>query len=268
MKGNKSLKLSKRKRVYMIAELKGKVNRQNTTLTELREDELTGNFFGNMRYIPFAKGLKKVLKNAIRPAELQSMIDEADACYWNDHLFLWDKVRENETITELDVRMEFSSIVIGIEVKYRSGLSSEDTKSDENISPENSFNQLSREARVLRLMGANKKKLLLLLADDLVCAETIQDVKIIDGVQLGYLSWQEVLIQLKNLTELNDFEQLIVNDVIELLEKKGFLRFSGFERNVPDISINNFWDFKLPKARKKFSFEIDQIVEDTYYEFG
>lgn len=54
--------------------------------------------------------------------------------------------------------MEFSSIVIGIEVKYRSGLSSEDTEADENISPENSFNQLSREARVLRLMGANKKK--------------------------------------------------------------------------------------------------------------
>lgn len=48
--------------------------------------------------------------------------------------------------------------MIGIEVKYRSGLSSEDTEADENISPENSFNQLSREARVLRLMGANKKK--------------------------------------------------------------------------------------------------------------
>ncbi len=195
----------------MIAEIKGKINSQNTTLTELREDELTGNFFGNMRYIPFAKGLKKVFKNAIRPVDLQNLIDETDAYYWNDNLFLWDKVRENGTITELDVRMEFSSIVIGIEVKYRSGLSSEDTEADENISPENSFNQLSREARVLRLMGANKKKLLCLLSDDLVCAETIQDVKIIGGVQLGYLSWQEVLIQLKNLTELNDFEQLIVN---------------------------------------------------------
>ena len=36
----------------MIAEIKGKVNRQNTNLTELGEDELTGNFFGSMRYIP------------------------------------------------------------------------------------------------------------------------------------------------------------------------------------------------------------------------
>lgn len=28
----------------MIAEIKGKVNMQNTNLTSLREDELTGNF--------------------------------------------------------------------------------------------------------------------------------------------------------------------------------------------------------------------------------
>ncbi len=213
----------------MIAEIKGKINARNTNLTKLREDELTGNFFGNMRYIPFAKGLKKVLKNAIRPVELQNMIDEIDAYYWNDNIFLWDKVRENENITELDVRMDFSSIVIGIEVKYRSGLSSEDQEDDESRSAENSFNQLSREARILRMVGADKKKLLLLLADDLACAEIIQGIKIIDGVRLGYLSWQEVLIQLKKLTELNDFERLVVADIIELLEKKGFLRFSGFE---------------------------------------
>lgn len=71
----------------MIAEIKGKINSQNTTLTELREDELTGNFFGNIRYIPFAKGLKKVFKNAIRPVDLQNLIDETDAYYWNDNLF-------------------------------------------------------------------------------------------------------------------------------------------------------------------------------------
>lgn len=252
----------------MIAEIKGKVNTKNTNLTELREDELTGNFFGNMRYIPFAKGLKKILKNAIRPVELQNMIDEIEAYYWNDNIFLWDKVTQNENITELDVRMDFSSIIIGIEVKYRSGLSSEDREDDENISAENSFNQLSREARVLCSIGADKKKLLLLLADDLACTETTQGIKIIDGVQLGHLSWQEVLIQLKQLTELNDFEQLVVTDIIELLEKKGFSRFSGFEIDVSDISNKDFWDFELPKVMKQFSFRIDKIVEGRYYEFG
>ena len=251
----------------MIAEIKGKVNRQNTNLTELREDELTGNFFGNMRYIPFTKGLKKILKNAIRPVELQNMINEIDVSYWDDKIFLWEKIRENDNITELDVRMDFPSIIIGIEVKYRSGLSSEDKESDESISAENSFNQLSREARILRLVGADKKKLLLLLADDLACAETIQGIKIIDGVQLGYLSWQEVLIQLKGLTKLNSFEQLVVDDIIELLEKKGFLRFSGFEMDIRDISIKDNWYFELPKVIKRFSFGSNKIEEDGYYEF-
>lgn len=252
----------------MIAEIKGKVNKQNTNLTGLREDELTGNFFGSMRYIPFTKGLKKVLKNAIRPVELKNMIDEIDAYYWDDKIFFWEKIRENDNITELDVRMDFSSVIIGIEVKYRSGLSSEDKEDDENISAENSFNQLSREARVLRLVGADKKKLLLLLADDLVCAETIQGIKIIDGVQLGYFSWQEVLIQLKGLTELNNFEQLIVTDIIGLLEKKGFLRFSDFELEIPDISNKGYWYFELPKITKQFSFGSNKIVKDGYYEFG
>lgn len=251
----------------MIAEIKGKVNKQNTNLTELREDELTGNFFGNMRYIPFTKGLKKILKNAIRPVELQNMINEIDVSYWDDKIFLWEKIRENDNITELDVRMDFPSIIIGIEVKYRSGLSSEDKESDESISAENSFNQLSREARILRLVGADKKKLLLLLADDLACAETIQGIKIIDGVQLGYLSWQEVLIQLKGLTKLNSFEQLVVDDIIELLEKKGFLRFSGFEMDIRDISNKDNWYFELPKVIKRFSFGSNKIVEDGYYEF-
>lgn len=251
----------------MIAEIKGKVNRQNTNLTELGEDELTGNFFGSMRYIPFNRGLKKILKNAIRPVELQSMIDEINSYYWDDNIFFWERVKENESITELDVRMDFSSVIIGVEVKYRSGLSSEDKQDDEIISAENSFNQLSREARVLRLIGSDKKKLLLLLADDLACTKTIQGVKVIDGVQLGYLSWQEVLIQLRELTELNDFEQLVVADIMALLEKKGFLRFSNFELSIPDISNKDYWHFETPKVMYQFSFGIDKIVEDKYYEF-
>lgn len=195
------------------------------------------------------------------------MIDEVDSYYWDDNIFLWDRVRENENITELDVRMDFSSIIIGIEVKYRSGLSSEDKQDDENISAENSFNQLSREARILRLLGLDRKKLLLLLADDLVCAKTIQGIKVIDGVQLGYLSWQEVLIQLRELTELNDFEQLVVTDIMTLLEKKGFLRFSNFEMDIPDISNKDYWYFEASKVMCKFSFGVDKFVEDKYYEF-
>ena len=76
-------------------------------------------------------------------------------------------------------------------------------------------------------------------------------------------------MQLKKLTDLNDFEQLIIKDLIELLEKKGFLRFSGFEIAADDISMRDYWEFKPPKTVKKFSFELDKVVvEGKYYEFG
>lgn len=252
----------------MIAEIKGKVSRDNTNLTELREDELTGNLFGCLRYISFNKGMKKILKNAIRPIELKSLIDSIDVCYWNDNIFLWDKIEENGKITELDVRMEFDSVVIGIEVKYRSGLSSEDNKDAKGISAENSINQLSREARILRKIAPDKCKILLLLADESVCAETIKGIKIVEGVQLGYISWQEVLIQLKKLTDLDIFERLIIADLIELLEKKGFERFNDFCISTACIDEKKYWDFKLVENKETFTFKYNKMVEVKYYEFG
>ena len=178
----------------MIAEIKGKVK---------CEDELTGSFFGNLRYIPFDKGLKKILRNAIRPIELQSLVDEIDAYYWNDNISFWDKVRVGGKITEFDVLMDFSTVTIGIEVKYQSGLSSDDGKDIADVSAENSKNQLSREARALRLVGTGKSKLLLLLADDLECAKIIPRTKVPDGVRLG---WRQILLNCWRKKDFLDFQ--------------------------------------------------------------
>ncbi|MDE7311184.1 MAG: hypothetical protein K2N87_06110 [Eubacterium sp.] len=245
----------------MIAEIRGKVK---------EEDELTGNFFGNLRYISFQKGMKKILRNGIRPIKLQRMIDSVNEQYWDDCLFLWERVKENDRFTELDARLDFQSVVVGIEVKYKSGLSSEDGEDWEDRSAEDSINQLSREARVLKAVGAGKKKLLLLLADEFVCADTIKGINVVDGVQLGYLSWQEVLIQLKELKELNRFEQLIVSDLIDLLEKKGFLRFSGFELQMPEVLDEDYWQFRIDEdslTEDSFSFCFHEMVEEQYYEY-
>lgn len=252
----------------MIAEIKGKVNTNNTNLTELGEDELTGNLFGCLRYISFNKGMKKILKTAIRPIELQSLIEDIDVDYWKDNIFLWDKVYGNGRFTELDVRMDFETVVIGIEVKYRSGLSSEDGKNDIGISAENSMNQLSREARVLRKIAPDKRKILLLLANESVCAETIEEAKdkVVEEVKIGSISWQEVLIQLKKLTDLDMYEQLIVDDLIELLEKKGFLRFENFNITTDEINRDRYWDFKLLEEKETFTFRFDKM-EVKYYEF-
>lgn len=255
----------------MLAEIHGKVNQQNTNLSELSEDELTGNFFGCLRYIPFKKGLKKILSNAVYPREFQDLIDKIDVDYWKDNLHLWKKETENGMTTELDVRIDFSSIVIGIEVKFLSGLSSEDTETDNTIiTAENSFNQLSREARILNLVGKGKEKLLLLLADETSCANIINksQSKIIDGVHLGYISWQEALIQLKKLNNLNNYEKIIVSDLIDLLENKGFVRFENFDlMQSHDIDSGKVWTFEQANKTTDFTFSSNTSVGGSYYVF-
>ena len=49
----------------MIAEIKGKLSSTGSNLTNRLEDDLTGNFFGNLRYMSFNKGLKLILMQGI-----------------------------------------------------------------------------------------------------------------------------------------------------------------------------------------------------------
>jgi hypothetical protein len=103
--------------------------------------------------------------------------------------------------------------VIGIEVKYLSGLSSEDYVDNSNGNELISYNQLSREARALSQIGNEKSKLLILLADELSCAKIYQSDQmqnIINGAEFGYISWQEVLIALSKLDNLTLYEQVII----------------------------------------------------------
>ncbi|MEK4246582.1 hypothetical protein MKZ20_14770 [Psychrobacillus sp. FSL K6-2684] len=40
----------------MIAEIRGKISRSGSNLTERLEDNLTGNVFGALRYLPYERG--------------------------------------------------------------------------------------------------------------------------------------------------------------------------------------------------------------------
>lgn len=254
----------------MIAEIHNKVSSSCSNLTERSEDALTGCFFGCMRYIPFNKGLKKVLLQCIRPSELSKYIEPLKVFEWSDKIEFWKRIKVEDRNTELDVYIDFKDLLIGIEVKYLSGLSSEDdvdnTGGDEQIS----YNQLSREARALNQISKDKNKLLILLADELSCSEIYHNVKgrnIISGVKFGYMSWQELLISLSKITNLNPYEQIIINDIILLLEKKGFKRFENFHISTM-VDKGNWWEFN-GKMNVKFNFKIDRNIErGVYYEFG
>jgi len=109
----------------MIAELHGKISSRGTNLRETSEDNLTGNFFGALRYIPFSKGIKKILLEAID----KSNFNNYEAEEWAEKIEFWPYHKDGE----LDLIIDLNLVTIGIEVKYNSGLSSEDLKKHHHI---------------------------------------------------------------------------------------------------------------------------------------
>lgn len=257
----------------MIAEIYSKVSSTNSNLSERLEDELTGNFFGNMRYISFNKGMKHILKNCVKPVENNYIFNNLNIEEWNNCIKFWPREKE----CEIDIRISLENILIGIEVKLWSGLSSDDEVIniekeiiENNLIEEESENQLAIESRMLNRIGAQKEKILILLGDEMSCNSIYKNVKernIIDSnVTLLYINWQDILLELKNLTNLNSYEQLIIEDIIELLKKKGFERFKNFDIDLK-VEDNN-WSFSKENSDFGFKNEFKRIEEDKYYEFG
>ncbi|MBR1397728.1 MAG: hypothetical protein IJ563_09385 [Selenomonadaceae bacterium] len=231
----------------MIAELNGKL------VSTSSEDELTGNFFGILRYASFNNILKQILIEAIKPRQLAEQINRIDCDEWSDCIEFWPY----DSKGELDVKMDFPEVAIGVEVKFLSGLSSDDdvdnSKSDEF---KESCNQLAREARILQKCS-QQNKLLIFLAPDYYCREIYQDVtkrKLIpDDVDFGCVSWQDILISLRRLNPSNNYEYAIINDLIALLQVKGFDGFKNFS-----IDTN----FKID-ANQYYNFEVNNMSSDA-----
>lgn len=260
----------------MIAEINSKLSQTGSNLTDRLEDNLTGNFFGALRYIPFNLALRNILSNGVYPEEVGGLIKGIDAEFWGDKIKFWPYDSEGE----IDALLNFNDVIIGIEVKYLSGLSSNDEidNSGENTEyvledeEQISCNQLARESRIVSKNGMGKTKILLFIANSASCREVYDDVlnrKIIDrDVLLGYISWQTILAQMQTLELENPFYQVIIEDVISLLIKKGFESFKDMHVTCnEDIVQNDFYEFGASDS-VNLSFAIDNLVEGgLYYEF-
>ena len=265
----------------MIAEIKGKISSTGSNLNERLEDNLTGNFFGSLRYMSFQNGLKKILLQGISPNNdnadnIKDIIKNIDVEEWNDNISFWPYDKEGE----IDVLLNFDSCIIGIEVKYLSGLSSDDDICNSNKSVKDdtvevkSRNQLSRESGIVSRKGIDKEKILIFIADQQSCIDTYENVtnrNIIEkDVNLVYISWQKILEVLKSLQCTNTYEKIIIDDLINLLIKKGFEQFKDFL--VEDLIINEdfyeFGDIKRVINIDCIRFFIEENIEgDLYYEF-
>lgn len=259
----------------MIAEIKGKISSSGLNLHDRLEDDLTGNIFGTLRYMSFNHGLKQILVQGIYPRNLANIIENIEEEEWSQFIEFWPYDEEGE----IDVLINFDDTIIGIEVKYLSGISSDDDVNNNDIDSnetsivevnEKSINQLSREARIISRLGNNKSKILIFVAKDRECRDVYEKIKarkiIEKDVELAYISWQSILHGLESLKIDNVYEKVIVSDLKDLLIKKGFESFKDFI--LEDRVEDNWYDFGVVK-KSSVSFDIKEEVEgELYYEFS
>lgn len=205
----------------MIAEIYHKFS------TDL-EDVLTGDFFGVMRYMPFNRGLNQIFKNyavSEDPQVTHILSNAAD----DDFNFEFWKRSENGLV-EIDGFIPLTSVGIGIEVKYRSGLSGGD--------------QLEKEAQVLDEWCNGKEKLLILIGEaeeaKAIYIEN-KDKQVFRDVHLAYLSWQDILLGLDQVLISSSYEKKMIEDLKTLLREKGFVSFEGFSIDQPVVDKDICW---------------------------
>lgn len=205
----------------MIAEIYHKFS------TDL-EDVLTGDFFGAMRYMPFNRGLNQIFKNyavSEDPQVTHILSNAAD----DDFNFEFWKRSENGLV-EIDGFIPLTSVGIGIEVKYRRGLSGGD--------------QLEKEAQVLDEWCNGKEKLLILIGEaeeaKAIYIEN-KDKRVFRDVHLAYLSWQDILLGLDQVLISSSYEKKMIEDLKTLLREKGFVSFEGFSIDQPVVDKDICW---------------------------
>lgn len=205
----------------MIAEIYHKFS------TDL-EDVLTGDFFGVMRYMPFNRGLNQIFKNYAVSEDPQVMHILSNAADGDFNFEFWK--RSENGLVEIDGFIPLTSVEIGIEVKYRSGLSGRD--------------QLEKEAQVLDDWCNGKEKLLILIGEaeeaKAIYIEN-KDKQVFRDVHLAYLSWQDILLGLDQILISSSYEKKMIEDLKTLLREKGFVSFEGFSIDQPVVDKDICW---------------------------
>ena len=218
----------------MVEEFYGKISRSGSNLSDSSEDKLTGDFFGTLRYMDFCDGLQPILCGALRKSEKQQaesqaaiqLIENANCTNISDeeHIKFWPK----HDLGELDVLLNFDNCCIGIEVKFQSGLSSDD--------------QLIREANILCDLAKDKKKILLFIAKHESCISVYRKYKniISKDVHFVFASWEDILQSMKDIlnggkgSKYTFGQKLMIRDLVRLLTRKNFETFLSMTNGIAD----------------------------------
>lgn len=258
----------------LLAEIHNKISQDGSNLSDRLEDKLTGDFFGAVRYLPFELGLKHVFTTA---DFYHKDINEN----WNNivrkqkgymaQMEFWYRDEEGE----IDVLITSDKMVIGIEIKYLSGISSEDQDDAIPFDYTESLNQLARYSRMIEKLSGRREAYLLFLAPYKTMKTVMKSILnrsiISPSVGLGFMCWEDILESLKtiNLNGLEAGQQLIINDLQTLLTKKGFIRFNGFNikvtTNQPIMKAAYSFKCKSFISEETWNWPTKIIEEDVSY---
>lgn len=245
-------------------------------MSDRLEDQLTGDFFGSIRYLPFEQGLRRVLdavhfQDGSHPsASLWPLLLDSIRGY-DCRMEFWFRHAEGE----IDLILNHPNVLIGIEVKYYSGISSDDDN-PEDVSPEESGHQLARYSRLLDDIRGGRPAYLIFLAPFQqqlpVEREMARRPRMTPGISLGFLAWQHALEQLQSIdvTSLDQASQLIVTDLQALLLKKGFARFNGFTAAIQHLTIERHaYRFKAASTRNHtLNWSVNASIGEEHYVYN
>jgi len=240
----------------LISEIKGKISQTGSNLTNRLEDKLTGDFFGAIRYLPFEDGLKGVLSQVhfARQKDIEewNKMLSTQIGYVGKYTF-WPSHPKGE----IDLLIEFGNVIVGIEVKYMSGISSEDEQTqNEPMNYAESVHQLSRYSEMLEERACNRKAYLIFLAPYSIQQNVMQalDVQyqISPLVTVGFVNWEDLHTEIVQMSQRAKpgVQQLILTDTEQLLRVKRLVRYSGFTKknttqNIPHVPYVFYEDNNL-----------------------
>ena len=211
----------------MISEIYGKTT---------AEDELTGNVFGTLRYLPASKVLYPFLRKAIGKTPLY--IDPSNE---KPTIKFWVSEKSDNRVIIPDIEIAFNeksniSTMIFVEVKYGSPLSSDDSPEKNEVTYETSENQLIKQIKALTKTYHQYRKIELFLTTDVsyptqLMSKVFQLLPTDIDVELYWLSWNDISSSLQTAyeDESDPFQKVILKDLIGFCKgAKGFQRFEVF----------------------------------------
>lgn len=261
--------------ILLLAEIHNKISRSGSNLSDQLEDKLTGDFFGALRYLPlqvvFHSILERVVFESAEPSDWKGLYSKFfDYC--GDWQF-WPRHGQDE----IDLLVDFDDLILGIEVKYKSGLSSDDDPSFSVEAVGESKNQLLKYMKMLHRVaaqnGKQQKVYQVFLAPHAMMRAVQNNLadRLHDNPDtLGFISWEtihDVLTKL-SLRALEPGHQRIVNDLIQLLEKKGLYHYQGIELPEELLDIEHApYSYKTTVNVEKstYSWSTQSIEKGHYY---